>query len=822
MDETNPVATSSAQTSPSLSPLPTPTVAPAAVPPLDSHILDELQNISLTQTRHPSGVAVAAAAPSVAQKQKHSPRRRKQQTQEVEEDEEEQGESAAVAPDDTAAQASQADLPPGVMLRIPLPTGLHINKKQRTKPTADGSVPTTTTQQALKPRNDASESSPQQLLNRASSNASVASAASSPSAPGSVTAGSIRCEPCNKVLSSSAQLADHELGRKHINTVLMLAHGGSLRCEICDKVFTSSLDQSKHLESSGHKMNVAQLQAPGHQMMSPISGAASVASGASSPYTVGAGSSQPYLLQASPTASSVSSPASSSHSRPLFSSQFTSPSAAASMHFCPLCRLRFPDAGALAHHFAGPRHAATVFEAQQQANRLAQERLQQQQSALQQSIQQNMATASMASAFQAQSMSSWPQQPMWQQPSPFQPSIASMQQFTAMNVFPPQMLQQPQQQSFGRHQQPPFSFSPIPLGSSQMSIHEEPHGVGVEEDQGREMEEDSIAAGMAAERSDELVPIEQNTASSQQQQQQPTGEGDVAPADPVIETEVQPSASMVQEEAKESAGEANNSAPADATPMEDSNTSRKRKYGRYSPAINNPFVRPRLQDPPSNDSNSQPMMQQQDLFAQAQQQLQQFPSFSSFMPPNGMPMCTCALTMLHGFPAQPCVFHSQQPSPWQQQHAQHSHGPTSVMPHPECRAPHYIYVAVHVPAPMLQATPQVAQASSMFPPQGMPSWGSNNAAAMQMLAESPDSYPMVTTTPPPVSLSHAHSHGHSSHRSPSQAPFNPQSIYHISLSPQQQQQQALARPTQRRRASGSQPIPSSRRATPTTPTQPPQ
>ena len=85
---------------------------------------------------------------------------------------------------------------------------------------------------------------------------SCASSSPSPSpSPSTFPASSspIRCEVCNKDLSSAAQLEDHRQGRRHQHMLLMRQSGGGFACELCGKVFTCAADQDKHQLSERHK-----------------------------------------------------------------------------------------------------------------------------------------------------------------------------------------------------------------------------------------------------------------------------------------------------------------------------------------------------------------------------------------------------------------------------------------------------------------------------------------------------------------------------------------------------------------------------------------
>ena len=75
----------------------------------------------------------------------------------------------------------------------------------------------------------------------------------SPSPSSSSASTAIRCEVCNKALSSAAQLADHRLGRRHQHMLLMRQSGGGFSCELCGKVFTCAADQEKHQSTERHK-----------------------------------------------------------------------------------------------------------------------------------------------------------------------------------------------------------------------------------------------------------------------------------------------------------------------------------------------------------------------------------------------------------------------------------------------------------------------------------------------------------------------------------------------------------------------------------------
>ena len=63
----------------------------------------------------------------------------------------------------------------------------------------------------------------------------------------------IRCEICNKDLSSTGQLEDHRQGRRHQHMLHMRQSGGGFACELCGKVFTCAADQEKHLQTERHK-----------------------------------------------------------------------------------------------------------------------------------------------------------------------------------------------------------------------------------------------------------------------------------------------------------------------------------------------------------------------------------------------------------------------------------------------------------------------------------------------------------------------------------------------------------------------------------------
>ena len=75
----------------------------------------------------------------------------------------------------------------------------------------------------------------------------------SPSLSSAATSSPIRCEVCNKELSSAAQLEDHRQGRRHQHMLLMRQSGGGFACELCGKVFTCAADQEKHQLTERHR-----------------------------------------------------------------------------------------------------------------------------------------------------------------------------------------------------------------------------------------------------------------------------------------------------------------------------------------------------------------------------------------------------------------------------------------------------------------------------------------------------------------------------------------------------------------------------------------
>ena len=75
----------------------------------------------------------------------------------------------------------------------------------------------------------------------------------SPSSAAFPSSTPIRCEVCNKDLSSAAQLEDHRQGRRHQHMLLMRQSGGGFACELCGKVFTCAADQEKHQLTERHK-----------------------------------------------------------------------------------------------------------------------------------------------------------------------------------------------------------------------------------------------------------------------------------------------------------------------------------------------------------------------------------------------------------------------------------------------------------------------------------------------------------------------------------------------------------------------------------------
>ena len=83
------------------------------------------------------------------------------------------------------------------------------------------------------------------------------------SSAGSTSSSPIRCDVCNKELSSAAQLEDHQQGRRHQHVLLMRHSGGAFACELCQKTFTSAADQERHLHSDKHRAMVEAAAAKG-------------------------------------------------------------------------------------------------------------------------------------------------------------------------------------------------------------------------------------------------------------------------------------------------------------------------------------------------------------------------------------------------------------------------------------------------------------------------------------------------------------------------------------------------------------------------------
>ena len=63
----------------------------------------------------------------------------------------------------------------------------------------------------------------------------------------------IRCELCDKELSSALQLEGHMQGRRHQHVLLMRQRGGAFACELCGKTFTCAADQEKHRQGERHR-----------------------------------------------------------------------------------------------------------------------------------------------------------------------------------------------------------------------------------------------------------------------------------------------------------------------------------------------------------------------------------------------------------------------------------------------------------------------------------------------------------------------------------------------------------------------------------------
>lgn len=925
--------------------------------PLDSHITEVLQGITLTAQsarRHkqarshahisaapatdasPSSVSVnVAATPSSGGAQTHSPRRRKPRAQEVEVDDESdsRGDRAATTADngahrvthgadeDRANAAAQPALPPGVILRIPLPSaarstpgaalsslpssstpsllagvgaahksGLHINKKQKqdrtrtnlasptpgsngsgattngTAPTAavtsDGGV-TTPQRTSTKALLDTPETSPglTSVTSTPANNTTSASAAA-------LSPGMIRCDLCDKLLSSPAQLADHLQGRKHINMMQLLASGGVMRCELCDKTFNSTLDQAKHMDSAGHRANAMQhatqqqqqqqgsahfvqrsRSSPTPTLMHSHSAGASVASGASSPFTVG----HPYMLpQASASTSATSSP-SHTHARPRLGHFHASPAPplpAAALHFCPLCRLRFPDAGALAHHFVGRRHAAAIFDAQQQSMRF--------------SAQPPPPPMQFQQQFHHPPM---PMQmmPMSMPPQPFQ-AMPGSHQWQQMQMH---MQQQAQSQANASYPfvHPSFFLPPSSYPPSYPPPH--PYGVptgSIFEEDGSEagrMDADSIAAGIVAER-DEIVAVtlpsspvhapangdeearDKADNDAEKDTDAPVGnrpseaqdDAHHEPQDLVIsseEVESTPASATVAAAAAAAAAAPDQedseqpiepvpdatAGPTDAsTPAPDDGvlgSSRKRKFGRYSPVVLSSqrpatfgLARPRLAHSPPPSAAHQPaaatlvcscathpahaypmappsvdamsvassVVEENSPRATAEQQQQQQPQ----QYPQPAPFAD-------GSAPVPCLVHGMDEQWSQPSQPSSSH----LEPHPECRAPHYIFVPYIVQVPANIPLPPPPPPSLHFEPTFMPQatyGGVWPQSCAPVGIDSPANYPMA----PAHSSPHRHAHAPSQVYASSMA----HSMYHIPLQPHQQ-------PQNRRRSSGAAP-----------------
>ena len=82
---------------------------------------------------------------------------------------------------------------------------------------------------------------------------SRSSSSCSSSVSASASAAPIRCDVCNLELSSLAQLAGHQQGRRHQHQRLMRESGGAFSCQLCQKVFTCAADQQKHAEGEKHR-----------------------------------------------------------------------------------------------------------------------------------------------------------------------------------------------------------------------------------------------------------------------------------------------------------------------------------------------------------------------------------------------------------------------------------------------------------------------------------------------------------------------------------------------------------------------------------------
>ena len=91
----------------------------------------------------------------------------------------------------------------------------------------------------------------------------VRSPSSSTVASSTSSSAVIRCDVCNKELSSAAQLEDHQQGRRHQHVLLMRERGGAFACEPCSKSFTSAADQEKHAQGDRHREVVQAMQARG-------------------------------------------------------------------------------------------------------------------------------------------------------------------------------------------------------------------------------------------------------------------------------------------------------------------------------------------------------------------------------------------------------------------------------------------------------------------------------------------------------------------------------------------------------------------------------
>lgn len=740
-----------------------------------------LQSISLSQQSQ----ANTHSPPSSSSRAHHSsPRRRKPRVQEVDEDADDSLlDSAEVG---EAAVGEGMALPPGVTLRIPLPraarnaigrrtnsgsqedrssASAHIHKKQ--KQSILNSPP-------MEPPAPLARQSSKPLLDTPDPPTSVIGVGVGvPSPPvvvggvgiplSSASSGVVRCGPCNKLLSSLAQLADHQQGRRHQLAMQMIASGGALRCEICDKTFNSTLDQSKHLESSGHRANVAQIQnanAIGSPTSTTASANASVASGASSPFTVGGGGLHPFLLQmpSSGASSAVSSPAHHAHHGPSHSHPPTSHSSG-QVHFCPLCRWRFPDGSALAHHYAGRKHAAAVAEAEGQAIRLAQSN--------------PFATHAMHQHQQLQ----WSQHQQLHMYAPPQPVASSYNPFLTGPLFQPSgpPFHSPLYQPTMPHMPPmPYQTSTpyhIPhayhahVPSSSDSIHE-----CEEEESQVGMYDDSLAAGLREERmQDEIIPVatpEQKTNTTHT----PVVESSDTPPAHAATLESPPSVTLptattatteptITDTTITSDDAAHTSStPATSTaathahivppptavdptvpvsvsfssscPLNDDtiNSSRKRKYGRYSPVVVNPLARPKL-DQPNKPTilptmHTQPTMHNthaplgahaahhqppcacahQPATAAAPSSIPPYPYSTYPMAPANLDSLSsgssvaddsasspsASLAALLGAPPAAAFLPSNSPS----------------APHPDCRAPHYIFVPYIIRVPH-SATPSV-------------------------------------------------------------------------------------------------------------------